>query len=144
MKLDDIHEEWGKDCNIVDDMLDEESLKIPKLHQKYYKIYTGERMLLAKLTQDIKVLSALKHEYYAGDLSQEDLEENGWEPFQKKVLRTEIPRFIEADRDIINLNLKIATQKEKVDLCENIIKSLRDRGFLIKNAIEWRKFTNGA
>lgn len=144
MKLDDIQTLWGEDVNIVDDMLDEEALKIPRLHQKYYKIYSTEKLLLSKLKADLKTLSALKWEYYAGELAEEDLEENGWEPFPKRVLKADIPRYVDADKQIIEYTLKIAHQQEKVDFCSDIIKSLRDRGFLIKNAIEWRKFTNGA
>ena len=144
MKLDDIQTLWGEDVNIVDDMLDEEALKIPRLHQKYYKIYSTEKLLLAKIKADLKTLQAMKWEYYAGELAEEDLNEQGWEPFPKRVLKADVPRYIEADKDIIQTTLKIAQQQEKVDFCADIIKSLRDRGFLIKNAIEWRKFTNGA
>jgi hypothetical protein len=39
MKLEDIQNLWKEDVNFVDDMLDEEALKIPRLHQKYYKVY---------------------------------------------------------------------------------------------------------
>ena len=144
MKLEEIHSLWNEDCNIVDDMLDEEALKIPRLHQKYYKIYSTERMLLAKLKTDLIQLRQLKYDYYSGELAQEDLNEQGWEPFPKRVLKAELPRYIESDKDVINSTLKIAHQQEKVDMCDSIIKSLRDRGFLIKNAIDWRKFQNGA
>lgn len=144
MKLEDIQNLWNEDCNIVDDMLDEEALKIPRLHQKYYKIFSTEKLLLHKLKADLKTLTALKHEYYAGELAEEDLKENGWEPFPKRVLKADIPRYLEADSGIIAQNLKIAHQQEKVDFVADIIKSLRDRGFLIKSAIDWRKFTNGA
>jgi hypothetical protein len=40
--------------------------------------------------------------------------------------------------------LKIAVQQEKVDVLESIIKSIKDRGFQIKNAIEWERFKVGA
>lgn len=144
MKLDEIQTLWGEDCNIVDDMLDEEALKIPRLHQKYYKIYTTERLLLKKLQADLKIFQQIKYEYYSGEMAQEDLNERGWEPYPKRVLKADIPRYVDSDKDIIERTLKIAHQQEKVDFCDAIIKSLRDRGFLIKSAIDWRKFTNGA
>ena len=34
--------------------------------------------------------------------------------------------------------------EEKVNYLESIIKTLNNRNFLIKNAIDWRKFTSGA
>jgi hypothetical protein len=144
MKLEDIQNLWKEDVNFVDDMLDEEALKIPRLHQKYYKVYTTEKLLLRKLEADLKIYQPIKYEYYAGELAEEDLREHGWEPFPKKVLRADIPRHVDSDRQVIERTLKIAHQKEKVDFCDAIIKSLRDRGFLIKSAIDWRKFTNGA
>ena len=51
--------------------------------------------------------------------------------------------FIESDKDILELSEKISYQKEKIDYLESIIKSLNTRGFQIKNAIEWKRFTMG-
>jgi hypothetical protein len=51
--------------------------------------------------------------------------------------------YMDADQDIINMSLKIGLQQEKVELLESIIKSLTNRGFQIKSAIEWTKFTMG-
>jgi hypothetical protein len=144
MKLEEIQNLWFEDCKIEDDMLDEEALKIPRLHQKYYKIYTNERLLLKKLQADLKIFQQIKYEYYSGEMAQEDLAEQGWEPFYKKVLKADIARYVDSDKQIIERTLKIAHQQEKVEFCDNIIRSLRDRGFLIKNAIDWRRFTNGA
>ena len=144
MKLEEIQNLWKEDVIFVDDMLDEEALKIPRLHQKYYKIYSTEKLLMRKLEAELKIFQSIKYEYYAGELAQEDLREHGWEPFPKKVLRADIPRMVDSDRQVIERTLKNALQKEKVDFCDAIIKSLRDRGFLIKSAIDWRKFTSGA
>jgi len=144
MKLEEIQDHWSEDVIIEDDMLDEEALKIPRLHQKYYKIYTTERLLLKKLQADLKIYQQLKFEYYSGEMAQEDLADQGWEPFYKKVLKADLQRYVDTDKEVITRTLKIAHQQEKVDFVSDIIKSLRDRGFLIKSAIDWRKFTNGA
>ena len=58
MKLEDIQNLWFEDCKIEDDMLDEEALKIPRLHQKYYKIFTGFPMIDYKVT----ILDGLHHD----------------------------------------------------------------------------------
>ena len=39
--------------------------------------------------------------------------------------------------------MRIVMQKEKLDFLEEVIKNLNQRNFQIKNAIEWRKFTQG-
>jgi len=52
--------------------------------------------------------------------------------------------YMEADKDIINQSLKIGYQQEKVELLESILKSLNTRGYNIKSAIDWIKFTSGS
>ena len=41
------------------------------------------------------------------------------------------------------MNLKVAYQNEKVELLETIIKSISNRNFIIKNAIDWNRFVMG-
>lgn len=144
MQLDQILELWRKDSELDRTELGEEALKIPTLHSKYYTIYSTERLLLRKLEQEQKVQLKLKTEYYNGTLDYEELKEQGWEPCQLKILRADIPQYIDADKDVIDLNLRIAYQKEKVDLLDNIIRSLQSRGYNIRAAIDWEKFKMGA
>lgn len=144
MKLDEIHQLWADDCNINQMELGQESLKLPKLHAKYLNIMTQERMTLRKLEEERKELVKLKHDYYRGILPEEDLKEHGWTPFQLSVLKSDIPMHLDADQDIIKANLRIASQQEKVDVLEQIIRTIHNRGYLIKNAIEWEKFKVGA
>ena len=56
MKLEDIMEMWGEDSHIDDKDLDNESLKIPNLHQKYLDIYSKEKRKLCDLKTHWKVL----------------------------------------------------------------------------------------
>jgi len=144
MKLDDILEMWSEDCNVNRLELGEESLKLPKLHSKYLRTYTEERLLLKKLEEERKELVKLKHDYYRGLLPEEDLKSNGWEPFRLNIIKSDLPMHLDADQDIIKLNLRIAMQQEKVDALESIIRSINNRGYLIKNAIEFAKFQVGA
>lgn len=144
MKLDDIHEMWSEDCNIDRLELGEESLKIPKIHSKYLRIYSEERMLLKRLEEERKEFIKLKYDYYRGILPEEDLKSNGWLPFQLNVLKSDVPMYLDADQEVIKSNLRIAVQQEKVDTLEAIIKSISNRSFLIRNAIEYEKFKVGA
>ena len=45
---------------------------------------------------------------------------------------------------MIDKQEKIEYQKEKINYLESIIKTVVNRNFLIKNIIDWRKFTSGA
>ena len=143
MQLEAILELWKKDCDIDRTELGEEALKIAQLHSKYYNIYSQERLSLRKLESDQKLLNKLKYEYFSGTLDYEELKEYGWEPNSLKILRADIPQYIDSDKDVIDLNLKVAYQKEKVDLLDNIIRSLNSRGYNIRAAIDWEKFKMG-
>jgi hypothetical protein len=143
MKLEEIESLWEQDSKIDRTDLDNESLKIPTLHGKYYKIYLREKVQLKAEEQEYKTFYKLKHEYYTGKLSKEELDEYGWEPFQF-VLKNDLQVYIDADKDIAERLLKLQVQREKVDLLESIIKTLNGRGFLIKNAIDFIRFTSGA
>lgn len=144
MKLEEIQEHWEKDSCIDRTELGEESLRIPQLHSKYYKIFSAERMILRKLEYQYSSLKHKKYEYYNGTISEEELKENGWDPNPLKILRTDIPMYIESDNDIITIQTRIDIQKEKMEFLESIIKSLPNRGYQIAQAITWEKFKVGA
>lgn len=144
MELADIHALWDVDSKIDETELGQASLIIPQLHSKYMKIFTTERLILKRLEMEHRELQHLKWEYYGGSLDHETMTERGWKPNPLKILRSDIGHYIDSDSDIIKSNLKMAYAKEKIDLLESIVKTLNNRGFLIKNYIEWYKFTNGA
>jgi hypothetical protein len=144
MKLEDIYEEWKKDSDIDKTELGDEALKIPKLHHKYYQMFTHERLLLRKYEADFKNLKLSKYEFYTMGPTEES-RDKGWQlPARGMILKSDLPMYMEADKDIVDMSLRIGMQQEKIELLESIIKSLVNRGFQIKSAIEWTKFTMGA
>jgi len=144
MKLEEIQQSWEKDCIIDRSELGEESLKIPKLHSKYFNMFSTERMLMRKMENDLKKLYRIKYEYYSGTIDFETLKEYNWEPNPLKILRSDIAMYMDSDKEYQTLQLKYEYQKEKVEFIENIIKSLTNRGYQIKSAIDWEKFKVGA
>lgn len=143
MTLDEIFAEYEKDVVIDITNLANESLNIPKLHIKYYRMYSTEKMLLKKMEADLVELKRLKNDYYSGSMDFETLKELGWKPFQLKVLRSDLSSYINSDKDIINKTLKMAVQQEKLSLLEDILKTIHTRNFLIKNAIDVQRFQAG-
>jgi len=59
------------------------------------------------------------------------------------VLKQEIDTYIESDDMMIEAILKTSLQQEKVDYLEAILRQINNRGFQIKNAIDWNKFISG-
>jgi len=76
-------------------------------------------------------------------MSEEELARREWEPFQLKVLKQDLDMYIQSDSDVTKIDDRITLQKEKVDYLASIVKSISGRGWEIKNAIEWRRFTSG-
>ena len=147
MKLESIQELWTSDCVLDDLQLDVESTRIPELHNKYFKIFSDEKLRLVKYESKMKELSKLKWRYYTGKLDKDSLDKLGWEPFEldiKSRNKLDIDRFLNSDKDIIEMQEKIEYQKEKINYLESIIKTIINRNFLIKSIIDWRKFTSGA
>ena len=143
MNIQDIVTEWDKDSKVDETELGTESTKIPKLHNKYLKIFMGERGSLFKLKAEKDRVRKTLLEYYLGELDRDELAELDRDQFYKKLLKNEIDTYIESDDEFIELNLKLALQQEKVNYIEAVLKSINNRGFQIKNAIDWLKFTNG-
>jgi hypothetical protein len=143
MTLEDIMNMWSNDCKIDATNISHESANIPQLHNRYYSLYAQVGLRLRKLKTDYKQLFKLKTDYYKGDLGPEELKEYGWEPQPLKILRGDLPIYLEADEDIILMTLKIGYQEEMLDFLESIIKQIQNRGFQLKSIVDWERFKAG-
>ena len=143
LKLEEILALWEQDSKINDAELDRESLKIPALHNKYLKIYTNTNLHLKKMNYDFKEMERNKFEYYSGKMCEEDLKEQGWEQFDHKLLKQDIPRYLESDSELIKMLLQTNYQREKVETLRSILTNINNRSFYINNAITWQQFLNG-
>lgn len=135
---------WSEDVKMDNLDLDTESLKIPNLHAKWLNILTKERQKLRRLTVKKQQLAKTLGEYYRGEMSEQELKDLGREPYLKTVLKADIHSYVDTDSDMIKLNLRTSYQQEVVDVVEEIMKAVNGRQWNIRNAIEWRKFSNGA
>jgi hypothetical protein len=144
MKLEEIFENWNEDSQIDRTELGDEALKIPKLHHKYFQIYVHEKMILRKFESEMKQLKLDKYEFFSQGPN-EETQKKGWKlPAKGIILKSDIPMYMDADEEIIQLSLKIGLQQEKIELLDSIIRSLSNRGYNIKAAIDWQRFTMGA
>jgi hypothetical protein len=140
---DDINEMWSKDCKINETDLMTESRRIPELHSKYYNLFFKEALKVKKIKADLKELERAKFEYYTGSMDEEELKERGWKPNPLKILRNDLDKYLQSDRDIINLSLKIAYHEERANYLESIVRQINNRNFIIKSMIDWAKFQAG-
>lgn len=141
--LENIQNEWEKNSKIDYSNLGTESIRIPVIHDKYLKIFIDERIRLKGMEFELSKLVRSKTNYYKGEMTVDELEEKGWEQFQGRLLKNEISNYIETDDDYIKIKQNIVVQQEKINYLDSIIKQLNNRGFQIKNALDWLKFSRG-
>lgn len=143
MNIDTIKQLVEQHLKIDGTELGDESLRIPMLHGKFLNIFHDESLVLRKLEADYRLMRRKKWEYYSGKMSQDELRELGWEPFATRVLRQDLDVYMDSDQDLVTLVSRIDLQKAKVEYLDSVIKQINNRNWVIRNAIEWRKFMSG-
>ena len=141
MDLEKLQEQADKDLKINDTELDLESLKTPQLHNQYMKHLTKYKLMLSRAETEYSVLKREKWEYYTGKA---DASVYAQKPFDLKILRTDIDKYLDSDEDLQKAKQKVDYLNTTVDFLDRTIRQIGNRGFTIKNAIDWRKFTSGA
>ena len=141
MDLEQLQLEADKDLKINDTELDLESLKTPQLHNKYMKHYTKFKLLLTRTEDELRTMKRDKWEYYTGKADPSVYQAK---PFDLKIMRTDIDKYLEADEDLQKLSQKIAYLVTVIDFLDKTLRVIVNRTYTIKNAIEWRRFTSGA
>ena len=66
------------------------------------------------------------------------------EPFDHKVLKSDVNIFLESDKQLNELQDRISTQSEKLKLVVHAGQTMQNKSFNIKNALEHQKFMGGA
>lgn len=142
MTSDEIFAEWQTDVNIDVSELSYEAGRIPFLQHKYYKLYTAEKRILERIKDQAKILKLNKHEFYTQGPSEETPKD--WElPAVGKILRSDIQLYLDADKQMIEMNKALFYQSEKVELLKEIIESINKRGYLIRDMVTFEKWKSG-
>ena len=144
MNLENLKAEVKKDLTIDKTDLASESIRIPQIHNKYLNFLMNDRLLLSKFDSDLVKLRHKKWLYYTGKMSQEELDELGWDPFDLTVLKTDIDKFVNADDDVILLQHKVVLLREKVNYLEGVMKAINNLNWNIRSAIDWMRMTEFA
>ena len=140
MNLDEIQSLWDADSKLDPDNLHTVSTDIPALHAKYYRILN--RVLLLKKSEEnkFKVLRKEKWQYYSGKADPEVYIDK---PFDHKVLRQDVDKYMDADEDLIKQLSKIDYYQVMISYLDSILKTIGNRTYQVKNAIEWQQFIRG-
>jgi len=141
MNLEKIQEMWESDSNMDMDNLHDESIKIPQLHQKYYTLYTTIKLLRAKSLDNLSKMRLERYNYYSGKAPAEAYVE---EPFPYKVRDKEsMTMHLNADEKLAKIKLKVEYYDTMIEYLEDILKMIHNRGYQIKNSVDFLRFQAG-
>lgn len=141
ISLDDIQIMWKEDSKINIDDLHNESLKVSTLHAKYYEIYNNITLLRKQANINYKSKKLERSNFYSGKADPGIYRE---EPFPYKVRDKEsLTRHLEADEQLNKFLLKIDYYDTILSYLEEIIKTISNRTYQIKNSIEFLRFQAG-
>ena len=141
MTLEELQDIVEKKLKINDTELDLEALKTPQLHNEFLKHYNKFKLMKTKASAELATIKLHKWEYYTGKADPIVYQQK---PFNLKILKQDVDKYIEADEDYQKIKQKVDYLETIVDFLDRTIRQIQNRGFLIKDAIEWRKFTSGA
>ena len=141
MTLEELQQAVDRDFKLDDTELDSESIKIPLLHNKYLQHFNKFSLLLKKAEYEHKALTRDKWEYYTGKSDPSVYKEK---PFDLKILKADVHIYMDSDEELQRADQKEAYLRQVVNYLEQLLRSINSRNFVIKNAIDWARFTSGA
>jgi hypothetical protein len=143
MNLEKIEEMWSKDSEAFFDhrelpeLLANDSMETPRLHAKYLQFYNQFKLMLSDAEVKYRQLYREKFEYYSGKAPASVYKEK---PFDLKVLKGDLPMYIDSDPDLCRNKQKIDYLETCINSIDRILKQIDSRGFAIKNTIEIIKY----
>lgn len=145
LTYEEINKEWAKDIGEYEDGIDliSSNKSIPRLHHKYYMMYVHYNIKHHNMNDELKVLERQKYEYYNGTMDVAEIKSLGWSLQPLKILKADISRYIDSDKDIIKAYTRIAYCAQIVKYLEEILKKINSRQYEIKNHIELVKLQQG-
>tara|TARA_B110000116_G_scaffold85931_1_gene74741 strand:- start:3967 stop:4377 length:411 start_codon:yes stop_codon:yes gene_type:complete len=134
MKIDELEKSVDADVYIDETILAKESLSTPVKHNKYLKLLLRERLKLKKLRNELYKVSLGRTNYYNG---------SDPDPFDYVLKDREVKDYVRVDPIVVEAEAKVTLQEEIVKYLEEVCKMFMNRGFQIKNALDFLKWTSG-
>lgn len=147
--LDEILNEWDNDSNMDYSECGEEARKIPRLHAKYLRWLTAEKLALDSFDLALNKITLEKKKYYNdGVKSLPEYEEKKakWKTAEhpgKIIIKTMREDYLDADDDIHEARVARNQCNQRINALDMILKSVMNRGYLITNMITWQQYTGG-
>ena len=140
MNMNDLKEMCTRDTKVDSIDLDGYSISIPELSSKYFQLRHEEKNALRFLENQYKSIKLSRWLYYSGKANPSEYEK---QPFDLKVLKSDMDMFLNADKKIIDIKDRVGEQVDKINLIDETAKKIITASFNITNTIKWKKFLSG-
>lgn len=130
------------DVKIDEFDLDAESIRTPILHSNWLGKLGDQAVVLKRFQSTQKKLYLERWKYWTGQQTDKYYAEYG--VVHNKILKTDVDKFLNADKYLILMSEIMEVQGQVVDFLEKTVKEISSRGFHLRAAIDWRRFQAGA
>lgn len=117
-----------------------ECLNVPFVSSKISTLLYDLKIYLITFQNKLKKKEKELFEYYSGKSSPEVYKQR---PFQIKIIKSDIPKYINSDDEYQYLLTIIRTIESQIDVVNSYLIIANNRGYNIKNYIDMIKFENG-
>lgn len=136
-----ITKEASIDLKINPAMLVDENINSISHFQKYWRYLDDAKQDLIDAEFSFNKISLQRSDYYLGKADPSIYKA---EPFPYKILKSDVARYLAGDERVRQAAKNLQDAKSLVDYLEALIKNyINNRGYAIRDIIEWKKFTNG-
>lgn len=142
-RLKEVQDEMDADCTIDEMRIDSEAIRATKLHSKYNRIFSDECVNLNKFYDLRKKTKTERYLYYLKKQPSSYYAKYG--QVHLDLTKTDIENYhLPSDEIMVMMNAIVTSQKSLVDSVERMMKEIHDRAYLLKTALDYRKFESGA
>lgn len=133
---------WAETEIVIDGYdLDGEAIRSSKLHTRWLELLGEEAVKHRQLSNLLKKLTLERTRYYSGTQTDKYYAEYG--QCNYKVLKTDLPLYLDADDFMCMVKEIVEVQTQLVNFLEKTVKQISARSYDIRAAIDWRKFQSG-
>lgn len=117
-----------------------EALENVNLFTEFRDILSLKRQEKRAYEHKMRKLLIEKKLYYSGKADPDVYKDK---PFNLRLKAAEVEEYVKADPEVFSLDAKLFEVEESISYLEDTMRAIKDRGFAIKNYIEWQKFMFG-
>lgn len=141
MSLEELYKEAEIDLELDKSALDYESLRTPKIHNKWLKKLYERKDKIFALELKKKILFKERWLYYSGRAPDDVYTKDG--AFNLKLMKQDIPMFMDADEKMQQIDVKLHLLHQEVEFIQKTLEECNRRSFAITNALKAIAFLNG-